>query len=656
MRVRSDSSSIFSGIVRVWIAEAKGRLLLAAWASTFFGVTVHAIMVRRRAKALQVARVESKSDAQVKSATDAKSSSPFRRIFVLAVPSCYSRPVMWAAALSVSISLKLAVSIRTSSEIGALGSLLAKRDWEKLYRRQLTYAIYAVPAAFSAALTKYASAQMALSMRINLMREINVRYERSQSLPLACAAAEDGVQMGTADVSTYCVQCVTFCESVFKPSVELFLLSAKLSSMMGVKQLLQCYSFFLIFGSWTRMVGPSFATMSVAVAAADSELFSHRSRLHVHAEEISMLRGNVLERQLMDSAAAIVSARTAHLHLQRFASEALDNYVLRYVGILAAFTAMMPAVFTCDASASTAAADPTQYFLTCLHLLVNVGMALKDLVLSHKMAATTRGLATRVDTLISALESTASPPVCGDCSNASRTHAAIIHDESGQAGLPLQLRLCGVSIETPCGAKLVSHLDLDICAGQRVLVCGPNGSGKSSLLRVLTGVWPEKAGEIKWYVPLTNRLVLPQRPYLLPQGTLKQNLLYPASPKSEPVTWSTSDEDLMDALKRVGMAYLAANPAELDVAGTCDSLSPGEQQRISLARLLIRRPAVALLDEPCAAVDPAFESEFFEECARSQMTLIAVSHRREISQYFTHKLALDGNGGVSITDLSLTTQ
>ena len=54
--------------------------------------------------------------------------------------------------------------------------------------------------------------------------------------------------------------------------------------------------------------------------------------------------------------------------------------------------------------------DPTEYFLTCLHLLVNVGMALKDLVLAHKAAATTRGLAKRVATLIDALEATVPAP------------------------------------------------------------------------------------------------------------------------------------------------------------------------------------------------------------------------------------------------------
>ena len=100
-----------------------------------------------------------------------------------------------------------------------------------------------------------------------------------------------------------------------------------------------------------------------------------------------MLRGAPLERRLMDESADAVTATSATLNFQRFVSESLDGYVLRYLGILAAFTAMMPAVIDASVGRSSASDDPTEYFLTCLHLLVNVGMALKDLVLSHKVTA-----------------------------------------------------------------------------------------------------------------------------------------------------------------------------------------------------------------------------------------------------------------------------
>jgi len=356
-----------------------------------------------------------------------------------------------------------------------------------------------------------------------------------------------------------------------------------------------------------------------------------------------MLRGAPLERQLMDDAAAAISSRTNQLNLQRFLSESLDTYVLRFCGILAAFTAMLPAVIDSHVGAAASSEEPTEYFLTCLHLLVNVGMALKDLVLSHKAAATTRGLATRVAALVEALE-TSAPPAPPPASPAA---AAVV--DGSTTGAPLLLRVRSLAVALPDGSELLKDIDFELCAGHRVLLCGANGVGKSSLLRALAGVWPAKAGDISWFVPPSDRLVLPQRPYLLPGASLKQNLLYPASEASEPWLWRISESELLSALEIVGLAQLAPSAAALHVAGLCDGLSPGEQQRIGLARLLIRRPALAVLDEPCSAIDPAFESKFFEECAHRQMTLLTVSHRRDISQYYTHKLRLDGSGSAALS-------
>ena len=93
--------------------------------------------------------------------------------------------------------------------------------------------------------------------------------------------------------------------------------------------------------------------MASAAQAADGELLSHRSRLHANAEEVTMLQGTPHERRLMDAAALKIVSCTGHLHLQRFLSESLDGYVLRYLGILAAFTTMMPAVIDAEIGRSS---------------------------------------------------------------------------------------------------------------------------------------------------------------------------------------------------------------------------------------------------------------------------------------------------------------
>ena len=314
--------------------------------------------------------------------------------------------------LSVGIGLRLVVSLKMSREIGVLGSLLAQRRWPELFRRQLGYAVYALPAALLTALQKYAASQLGLAMRYHLSAAVHARYGASASLPLAVAGADDALQIGTADVAAFCRESVSLFEGLLEPTAEVVISSTVLASQMGTGPLLRCYLFFGAAGCWTRLVGPAIATRTADVQAAEGELLAAHARLVAYAEEVAMLRGGAAERALLDGALDHLAASTATLQLQRFGSEALDGYVLRYLGILAAFTAMMPAVY--HASTAAGANDPTEYFLTCLHLLVNVGMACKDLVLSHKALAGARGMAGRVRLLLDALDTAAvAPPAAG---------------------------------------------------------------------------------------------------------------------------------------------------------------------------------------------------------------------------------------------------
>jgi ABC-type branched-subunit amino acid transport system ATPase component len=650
---------VLADVLRCWTAEPKGRILLIGWAATFAGVTIRAVVLqRRRKKQLTLVKKQPStiSSTETKS-SPAKALTPLRRMQRLAVPKWSSKPVVWCALLTTGIGLRLVVQVKTSAEVGALGSLLSKQDWPALYRRQLSYALYAVPAAVFYALQKLAAANAALAMRENLTAALHERYEQAGSLPAALASVEavaggdEGVQRGMADLDAYCVNSVALFEALIKPSTEVILISIKLATMMGGRQLLSIATFFGAAGSWARMVAPGFATMQADVQAAEGALLSHRARLHAYAEEVTMLQGAPAERQLMDRAASVHTRASRTLSLQRFGSDVLDTYVLRHLGILAAFIAMMPAIIQ-GASGSAALKDPTEYFLTCLHLLVQVGMALRDLVLSHKNLATTRGLAGRVHELLEALEQKAAAAPALELASAPTAC-------SDTVAPPLLLQLSGVRVSTPAGRELLSGVTLEVRAGMRVLVSGPNGAGKSALFRVLTGVWPlgdaDADGALSWYVPPASRLVLPQRSYTLPQLSLKANLAYPdvdAAGESTLVGGLPSDDELLALFHRVGLHQLVPNGiADLGRAHGADGLSAGEKQRLALARLLLRKPAIAILDEPCSAVEPDFELAFFAECAAAGMSMVTAAHRTQLAQFHTHELRLDGQGRATLREL-----
>ena len=136
-----------------------------------------------------------------------------------------------------------------------------------------------------------------------------------------------------------------------------------------------------------------------------------------------------------------------------------------------------------------------------------------------------------------------------------------------------------------------------------LLISGPSGSGKTTLLRALAGLWHKGIGEIKREMKEGAVLFLPQRPYMS-LGTLRQQLLYPNA------SLAVEDSHLHEILVAVGLqAVLERTHGDLDVVQRWDEqLSIGEQQRLSVARLLVHRPAFALVDEVTSANDPVHDA------------------------------------------------
>ena len=665
---------LLSGLTRVWMADMRGRVLLIGWATTFVGVTTRAFLQKRKNKKVQAAQQQA---AKGKDASKPAGASPIKTLLRRAIPGWKSSPVLWGLVLSVGIGLRIVVSIKVSSEVGVLGSLLAQRRWEELFARQLGYALYGLPAALLTAFQKYAAANVQLSLRTNLMRKIHAGLGGAASLPrvyeqaapsskdgaggkaaaateggggggggaagAAAAGDESAVQLATSDVAKFCAEAVTLYESLLKPTLEVMILSGTLGSMMGASPLMQCYGYFFAAGMWTRFVAPAFATMTEAVQQAEGTLLDGHTRLHGYAEEVAMLGGTRREAAALDGDLATLRSASATLSLQRFVSESIDGYVLRYLGILSAFTAMLPAVY--HGVGARANEDPTEYFLTCLHLLVNVGMALRDLVGSFKVAATARGYATRVQALCGALDEV------GTSSSADATVAAAASASGASAGALLELE--GLCVDAPDGAALIRDLSLRVAKGQRVMLTGPNGTGKSSLLRVLAGVWPAAGGKVKAFPPRDAVAFVPQRAYVPERRSVRATLAYPGLPDTVGLP---ADDKMASVIKWAGLDEVLQLNAAGGLAAALDApvgkLSGGEMQRLALARIVLRPPRLAILDEASANLEAAFESKFFEWCASQPgLTVLTISHNAAVAKHHTHELRLSGAGKSTLKSL-----
>ena len=190
-------------------------------------------------------------------------------------------------------------------------------------------------------------------------------------------------------------------------------------------------------------------------------------------------------------------------------------------------------------------------------------------------------------------------------------------------------------MSTPQGKALASGIELDLKAGDRLLIRGRSGCGKSTLIRAIAGIWPYADGEII-YPKSAKALFLSQRPYL-PLGTLREAACYPLAS-------SEIERGLVE--KYFSLLGLDALASKLDLDDNWSQiLSLGEQQRVAIIRALVQRPDLLILDEATSALDAYLESRacgILTDELKSSI-FISVGHKPSLMKF--HNLTLSYGEG-----------
>jgi len=195
------------------------------------------------------------------------------------------------------------------------------------------------------------------------------------------------------------------------------------------------------------------------------------------------------------------------------------------------------------------------------------------------------------------------------------------------------LRTDGLSLSLPGGSKpLLANAALSAAAGDSVLVQGPSGSGKSTLFRAFAGIWPFGSGKVQ--VP-SDAMFLPQRPYV-PNGPLRQALAYPEDAAKY------SDAELRQALADALLPDLAVRLNDSDAWG--QKLSGGEQQRLAIARVLLKKPRWVFADEISSALDAPAEHALYRrlsEMVRNRGgAMVSIAHHAAVGEFHTQRWTL----------------
>ncbi len=211
------------------------------------------------------------------------------------------------------------------------------------------------------------------------------------------------------------------------------------------------------------------------------------------------------------------------------------------------------------------------------------------------------------------------------------------------------VKLHELTICTPGVAKtLVEKLTFELCANQSLIIMGASGTGKSSVLRTIAGLWPGACGMLER--PVADQLMfLPQRPYMV-EGSLRDQLLYPYPERA------ASEEEIFAMVETVNLADILQHvDGDLDcIVDWTNMLSLGEQQRVALARLFLRKPKFAFLDEATSALDEDNQDHLYHLIRDSGIGYISVGHRMTLIRHHDRILTLDRSGSWTFEDVKTT--
>jgi ABC-2 type transport system ATP-binding protein len=197
----------------------------------------------------------------------------------------------------------------------------------------------------------------------------------------------------------------------------------------------------------------------------------------------------------------------------------------------------------------------------------------------------------------------------------------------------------------------VDHIDLEVRAGEIVGILGPNGSGKTTTILMLLGLTEPTEGraEVAGFDPLRDPLEVKRRVGYLPDQigfydglSALDNLAYTG--RLAGLSRHEIDTRFSEAMERVGLGPYGYARVR--------TFSQGMRQRLGLAEVLMKRPSVAILDEPTTALDPHSTQEFLDMIRGLKADGTAVllsSHHLDQVQSVCDRVALFNRGRIALS-------
>lgn len=516
----------------------------------------------------------------------------------------------------------------------------------------LNYGCWAVPVGGVNALLSYFINELSLSLREKLSLRLIRRFTQNNAFFYLGDKEKDVFnnldQTLSQDIDDFTNSLTSFISHVFKPSIDSLVYCHQLWLSHGpsapVPIIVYLISSMSILG-YLRTPAGNFIMNEQLLEGGYRRVLS---KLVNHAEEIASLNGGKKEFEII---------RTSLIKLMRFIGKYnqfkgvvgwYDTLIARHLLTLLGWYLVAIPYF--NPAAGKSFEDIYQEFHNKRRIMLNLSNAIGQLILSGRDTVRLLGLGQNIVSLDAALTNFELSKGLQKNESLNNYNCQYITDDGNNF-----IDLVDLSVATPQGRLLLSSLNYRITQGRNIMIQGPNGTGKSTLLRCIAGLRPLHAGTIiAPTIRAANVYYLPQRPYL-PNGSLRDQIIYPKSYKkihkndvnddemSMKEYFDGDDDFLMDLLKSLDLGHLAKTVDDLDKEINWNEvLSGGERQRLSIARLYYHCPKFALMDESTSEVSCDIEDRIYERCIQLGMTLITISHRDSLKKHHHTILHLTG--------------
>ena len=547
----------------------------------------------------------------------------FRDLWMVARPYWVSQD-RWAgfALLVAIIAMNLAlvyVSVRLNSWRNDFYNSLQDKNYKAFLHQLLIFILIVTPAVIVSVYRLYLNQMLQIRWRQFLTNDLISKWLRNQNyyrLQLSRVGADNPDQRIAEDAHLYVSQTLALTLGFISNIVSLFsfisilwALSGPLSFSIGATKLtIPGYMVWVAllysgFGTWiTHQIGQPLALLNFNQQKYEANFRFSLLRLRENSEGAALYKGEAQEK-------SVFTQRFAHI---------IENWwgIMRRTKSLNWFTAafgqaadIFPIVVI--SPRSFAGSVPLGGLFQTSSAFSQVQGSMSWFIDAYTSLAEWKATVDRLVGFQTAL---------ANCETATHVGIARAHND----GNALVVRTLDINL--PTGAPLLTGVDLEIAAGDTVLISGPSGSGKSTLLRAISGIWPYGSGSIT--LPrFSHCMFLPQKPYI-PLGTLRDALLYSGHSNGR-----EDDAELNEALSVCGLQRLAGRLD--DVENWSLQLSPGEQQRLAFARAIIQRPEWLFLDEATAALDEPVEAALYW-LVRNQLpptTIISIGHRSSLRRF-----------------------